>query len=96
MNYKLSFTESAKKEYDKLDANTRTQFKKKLEKILENPKIPKNKLQGSNAKNLYKIKLRAAGYRLLYEVIDDEVLVLVISIGKRDSIYKTINNKGIS
>ncbi|OAV09730.1 hypothetical protein AO377_1191 [Moraxella catarrhalis] len=41
MSYNLSFTESAKKEYDKLDSNIRDQFKKKLKQILENPKIPK-------------------------------------------------------
>lgn len=78
MSYNLSFTESAKKEYDKLDSNIRDQFKKKL--------------RGSNTKDRYKIKLRSAGYRLLYEVIDDEVVVLVIAIGKRDSIYKTLNS----
>lgn len=70
MSYNLSFTESAKKkEYDKLDSNIRDQFKKKLKQILENPKIPKNKLRGSNTKDRYKIKLRSSGYRLLYEVI---------------------------
>ncbi|OAV29746.1 hypothetical protein AO368_1008 [Moraxella catarrhalis] len=46
MSYNLNFTESAKKkEYDKLDSNIRDQFKKKLKQILENPKIPKNRLR---------------------------------------------------
>lgn len=90
MSYNLSFTESAKKkEYDKLDSNIRDQFKKKLKQILENPKIPKkNKISGSHAANLYKIKLKTIGYRLLYEVIDNEVVVLVVAVGRRDKIYK--------
>lgn len=89
MSYNLSFTESAKKkEYDKLDSNIRDRFKKKFKQILENPKIPKNKLSGSHAANLYKIKLKTIGYRLLYEVIDNEVVVLVVAVGRRDKIYK--------
>ena len=30
---------------------------------------------------MYKIKLRTAGYRLAYEVIDDEIIVYVLAIG---------------
>ncbi len=32
----------------------------------------------------YKIKLRSVGYRLVYQVIDQRVVVLVIAIGKRE------------
>ena len=41
---------------------------------------------------MYKIKLRTAGYRLAYEVIDDEIMVCVLAIGKRDkdAIYKKL------
>ncbi|NDE25899.1 MAG: type II toxin-antitoxin system mRNA interferase toxin, RelE/StbE family, partial [Betaproteobacteria bacterium] len=34
--------------------------------------------------NTYKIKLRDVGYRLVYEVIDQQLLVMVIAVGKRD------------
>ena len=65
-----------------LDATVRKQLKKKLEEVLENPKVPANQLR--KFENHYKIKLRGSGYRLVYEVIDDEVVVLVIAIGKRE------------
>ncbi|WP_202608100.1 MULTISPECIES: type II toxin-antitoxin system RelE family toxin [Proteus] len=32
----------------------------------------------------YKIKLRASGFRLVYQIIDSEVVILVIAIGKRE------------
>lgn len=56
--------------------------------MLDNPRVPKNKLSGHS--NRYKIKLRSIGYRLVYEVIDDEVVVLVIAVGKRenDAVYQ--------
>ncbi|WP_288984583.1 type II toxin-antitoxin system RelE/ParE family toxin, partial [uncultured Pseudoalteromonas sp.] len=32
----------------------------------------------------YKIKLRQVGYRLIYQVHDEKVSILVVAIGKRD------------
>ena len=88
MSYELEFKKSALKEWKKLGATIQNQFKKKLTEILENPHIPSAKLSGSN--EFYKIKLRQAGYRLVYEVNDEVITVTVISVGKRDKgkIYK--------
>ncbi len=82
MTYELEFKKSALKEWKKLGATIQLQFKKKLTDILSNPHIESAKLSGGN--ELYKIKLRQAGYRLVYEVNDTVVTVTVISVGKRD------------
>ena len=82
MNYKLKYLPTALKEWKKLDNSMQSQFKKKLVERLEKPHVPSSKLSGFE--NHYKIKLRASGYRLVYEVIDNELFVLVIAIGKRD------------
>ena len=89
MTYELEFKKSALKEWKKLGATVQAQLKKKLVEVLDNPHIPANKLSG--ATNLYKIKLKQAGYRLVYEVNDQVITVTVIAIGKRErgSVYKT-------
>ena len=66
MNYSLEFKPKALKEWNKLNSTIKSQFKKKLEERLANPKVPKDKLSGYE--NVYKIKLRNLGYRLAYEV----------------------------
>ncbi len=81
--YDLAFLESALKEWRKLDTTIRDQFKARLQERLKSPKVPSARLHG--AKNRYKIKLRTAGYRLVYEVKDHELLVLVIAVGKREN-----------
>jgi mRNA interferase RelE/StbE len=88
MTYKLDFYEEAYKEWKKLDATVREQFKSKLIERLENPCVPSAKLRNSD--NRYKIKLRQVGYRLVYEVVNTTVTVTVIAIGKRDrdEVYK--------
>jgi mRNA interferase RelE/StbE len=93
MTYELEFKKSALKEWKKLGATIQSQFKKKLADILSNPHIESAKLSGGN--ELYKIKLRQAGYRLVYEVNDSVVTVTVISVGKRDKrkVYKTVMDR---
>jgi len=88
MTYKLKFLPAAKKEWDRLGEPILRQFKKKLAQRLESPHVPSAKLKGYD--NVYKIKLRNAGYRLAYEVIDDEIFVYVLAVGKRDknAVYK--------
>lgn len=82
MAYGLAFKEDAIKEWHALDNTIREQFKNKLEERLTNPHVPASKLSG--AKNRYKIKLRNIGYRLVYEVRDAELVVVVVAIGKRE------------
>lgn len=82
MTYKLAFKKSALKEWQKLAPNIREIFKKQLEKRLENPRVPSAAVSGG--KDLYKIKLRQLGYRLVYEVSDNIVTVTVLAVGERD------------
>ncbi len=81
--YELEFHEAALKEWRKLDDSIQTALKKQLAKRLQAPHVPSAKLRGE-LQNTYKIKLRDAGYRLVYAVIDQRVVVCVIAIGRRD------------
>lgn len=88
MSFELGFVDLALKEWGKLDAHIREQFKTKLAQRLQQPRVPAAQLSGH--KDRYKIKLRSVGYRLVYEVRDGELIVLVIAVGRRDgnSVYK--------
>ncbi len=93
MIYRLVFTKISNKEWKKLAFPIKTQLKKKLNERLENPKIKKDKISGY--KNIYKIKLKSAGYRLIYEVKDSEIIVLVLTVGKRENsdVYSNLREK---
>ncbi|MDR2945888.1 MAG: type II toxin-antitoxin system RelE/ParE family toxin [Candidatus Adiutrix sp.] len=81
-SYKLRFHELALEEWRKLDHTLREQFKKKLAERLTHPRVPAAALSGMP--DCYKIKLRKAGYRLVYRVDDQTVSVLVLAVGKRE------------
>ena len=93
MTYRLKFEKRAWKEWETLGHPVRDQFKKKLAERLKNPRVPSAKLSGHADR--YKIKLRSAGYRLVYQVFDDEVVVSVIAVGKRENsdIYNTASGR---
>ena len=82
MTYSVKFREDAFKEWQKLDKPLQQQFAKKLKKCCENPHIPSARLRGMT--DCYKIKLRASGFRLVYQVIDDQLVIAVVAVGKRE------------
>jgi len=88
MTYKLKFVPTALKEWKKLSADIREQFKKKLIERIPNPRVPSSQLHGF--KDMYKIKFRSSGYRLVYEVNDEDITIYVIAVGRRDRgiVYK--------
>jgi mRNA interferase RelE/StbE len=86
--YSLAFLPTALKEWRKLDKAIRLQFEKKLAERLIEPEVPSSRLSGMPG--CYKIKLRGAGYRLVYRVEDAIVTVTVVAVGRRDrnQVYK--------
>lgn len=87
--YRLVFKADAHKEWKKLGAPVRAQFETKLKKLLASPRIASAKLR--EFPDCYRIKLRKAGYRLVYRVDDDRIVVIVIAVGRRErnEVYAT-------
>jgi mRNA interferase RelE/StbE len=79
----LAFKTAALAEWNALDGSVKQLFSSALKKRLVNPRLPGSLLRG-DLKDCYKIKLAKAGYRLVYTVQDDQLVVLVLSVGKRE------------
>ena len=81
--YSLEFLRQATSEWRALDSAIRNQIQKKLDKRLRNPHNPADRLTGKLA-GLYRLKFSKSGMRLIYQVKDDRLLVVVVAIGKRE------------
>lgn len=81
--YRLQFVPSAWAEWQALDGSVKETLRKLLKKRLENPHVPGGQLHGA-LKGHYKIKLRKQGYRLVYGVQDDILVVMVMAVDKRE------------
>ncbi|HCI5908317.1 TPA: type II toxin-antitoxin system RelE/ParE family toxin [Klebsiella quasipneumoniae subsp. similipneumoniae] len=92
MTYELAFDPRAWREWQKLGETIKKQFKNKLQQVVQNPRTESARL--SDLPDCYKIKLKASGYRLVYQV-RDSVVVYVIAIGKREkaAVYHQANKR---
>ena len=81
--YRLAFQDAALAEWKKLDGSVKEPLRRLLKKRMEAPRVAGAELHGDLA-DCYKIKLRAQGFRLIYQVHDQHLIVLVISVGRRD------------
>jgi len=93
MSYELKFKEEALHEWRGLDRSIQELFKKKLRERLITPKIPSAKLKTMS--DCYKLKLKGPGYRLVYQVRDNALVIVVIAVGKRDKnqVYKIASSR---
>jgi mRNA interferase RelE/StbE len=81
--YRLKFLLEAIEEWNALDGSVKEVLRKALRKRLDQPHTPGAQLHG-DLRNCYKIKLRKQGYRLVYSVEDDALVVLVLAVDKRE------------
>ena len=81
--YRLKFLREALAEWNALDGSVKEVLKKLLKKRLDQPRLPGAELRG-DLRDCYKIKLLKHGYRLVYQVEDDVLVVLVLAVAKRE------------
>ena len=81
--YRLLFVPSAWAEWQALDGSVKEPLRKLLRKRLDNPHVPGGALHGE-LEGYYKIKLRKQGFRLVYGVVDDALVVMVMAVDKRE------------
>lgn len=81
-SYQIQFLPAARKEWSKLDGGVQLQFLKVLKRRLVEPRIPSAMLIGMP--DCYKIKLRELGYRLVYRVDAGKIVIVVLTVGKRE------------
>lgn len=86
MAYDIVFERPAQKAYMKLPKSAQMSVIKALKRVAQNPRGQGTcKLQRSD---LYRI--RAGVYRILYKIIDNELIVVVMDVGHRKDVYKNI------
>ena len=76
----------AVRDLEKLDREVARRIVKKINRLAENAKIIKTKGLRSNLASL--AKLREGDYRVIYETIHAEEIIIVYFIGHRSEVYK--------
>lgn len=88
MKYRVELTERAKKTIKKLDKCTAKMILSWLRKNLEGCEDPRSHGKGLTANRSGQWRYRIGDYRLIADIQDDKVLILVLEIGHRRDIYE--------
>lgn len=85
MTYAVKFSKKAEKAYNKLPGNIRARIDQKINYLQNTPR-------GSDTKKLVghtnAYRTRVGSYRIVYEIEDNELLVWILDVGSRGSIYQ--------
>ena len=88
MNFKIKFTEQALKQLKELDKYTALLITGWLRKNIEGCSDPRQHGKGLTANRSGQWRYRVGDYRIIAEIQDEEIIVLVIEIGHRRNIYE--------
>ena len=83
MTYKIIFTQTAERQLKKLDKNVRERILLVLERTKTRPYDFVKKLSGYEY-----FRLRVGDYRLILDIKNEQLIIIVIEVGHRKSIYK--------
>lgn len=86
--YNVEFTSNAKKFLSKANPSTAKLILSWIKKNLVNCTDPRAHGKALTANRSGQWRYRVGDYRLLCEIHDDKVLILVVEIGHRKNIYK--------
>ena len=84
MTYSLRIKRSAAKALARIPKNDRVRLIEAIDRLREEPNaggVLKGEFAGLR-------RLRIGSYRIIYEVIDDQFVVLVIRVGHRKNVYR--------
>ena len=83
-SYSVRIKRSAAKELEAVPPKDRKRIAKRIEGLAADPRPPGcEKLSGEE-----KYRLRQGDYRILYEIVDQELIITVVKIGNRRDVYR--------
>ena len=88
MTYKIVTTDKFDKEFKKLDRQTQRIIKAWIDKNLMGCENPRIHGKGLTANRSGQWRYRVGDYRILADIRDDEMVLLLIDVGHRIRIYE--------
>lgn len=87
MQYEIEFRPTVLKSLKRFPKRDLVKIKKKIEELGHNLPSPKTtKMKGNNSFH----KVRSGNYRIIYEIQNDRLVILVVKVGHRKDVYKKL------
>ena len=83
--YRVVLAPAAARQFAELSHQAREMIAAALVAIADNPRPP-GCVKLAGAEDLWRIRVRQ--YRVIYQILDDELIVVVVKIGDRKDVYR--------
>ena len=87
MAYRIEFTPRADKQFRALDKSTQARLGRRIESLADNPR-PQGVKKLAGEDDFYRV--RVGHYRIVYQIRDKSLLVLIVRLGHRSEVYRGI------
>ena len=87
MSYTIEFSHKAARQFKGLSKSIQARLKPKIDALAESPR-PRGTEKLKGEEDLYRI--RVGDYRVIYQIRDKSLIVLIVKIGGRKEIYQRI------
>lgn len=85
MSFRIELSPAAARQLKRLDASARRRVQAAIQLLADEPRPPgATRLVGGTGE----WRVRTGDYRVVYEIVDDVLLVLVLAVGHRREIYQ--------
>jgi len=88
LKYRIEVNRSAAKALKKILKPDRKRISEKIDSLAE--KLPNSDITKMKGNNPFH-KVRVGNYRIIYEIQDDVLLILIVKIGHRKDIYRNLS-----
>jgi mRNA interferase RelE/StbE len=87
VRYSVEFRPAVLKSMKRLPKKELRRIKKKIDGLSENLPAPATtKMKGNNPFH----RVRAGNYRIVYQILEDRLVILVVKVGHRKDVYKRL------
>jgi mRNA interferase RelE/StbE len=83
--YRVVLTPAAQRQFAKLSPQAREMIAAALLALAANPRPP-GSVKLADAENLWRIWVRQ--YRVIYQILDDQLIAVIVKIGDRKDVYR--------
>ncbi len=92
MAYAVEFTPHADRDFRRLSRDVQTRLASRIDALGDDPRpAAARKLTGTD-EELYRI--RVGDYRIIYQILDQALLVLIVRLGHRRDVYQNLPSLG--
>ena len=83
-SYRLTFKKSVTKDFRSIPKNDVPRILKRIEALADDPRpVGSEKLSGQE-----RFRVRQGMYRIIYEIQNEELLIVVVKVGHRREVYR--------